>query len=40
MIDFMESFYCTDYSQLDGYDREKAKQKAFQTVVPLIMNNW
>ena len=23
MIDFMESFYCTDYSQLDGYDREK-----------------
>ena len=39
MIDFMESFYCTDYSQLDGYDREKAKQKAFQAVVPLIMNN-
>ena len=39
MIDFMESFYCTDYSKLDGYDREKAKQKAFQAVVPLIMNN-
>ena len=39
MIDFMESFYRTDYSQLDGYDKEKAKQKAFQAVVPLIMNN-
>lgn len=39
MIDFMESFYCTDYSKLDGYDREKAKQKAFQAVVPLIMSN-
>lgn len=39
MIDFMESFYCTDYSKLDGYDKERAKQKAFAAVVPLIMDN-
>lgn len=39
MIDFMESFYYKDYSALDGYDREKAKQKAFATIVPLIMKN-
>ena len=39
MIDFTENYFNSNYSQLDGYDREKAKQKAFQTVVPLIMNN-
>lgn len=39
MIDFMDNFYNKDYSALDGYDREKAKQKAFSTIVPLIMKN-
>ena len=39
MIDFTENYFNSNYSQLDGYDREKAKQKAFQAVVPLIMNN-
>lgn len=39
MIDFMNDFYYKDFSALDGYDREKAKQKAFATIVPLIMNN-
>ena len=39
MIDFTENYFNSNYSQLDGYDREKAKQKALQTVVPLIMDN-
>lgn len=39
MIDFIDSFYYKDYSALDGYDREKAKQKAFATIVPIIMKN-
>ncbi|MGN0457739.1 MAG: sigma factor-like helix-turn-helix DNA-binding protein [Eubacterium sp.] len=39
MIDFVDSFYYKDYSALDGYDREKAKQKAFSVIVPLIMKN-
>lgn len=39
MIDFMDSFYTADYSKIDGYDKEKAKQKALQTIMPLIMDN-
>ena len=39
MIDFTEDYFYSSYSHLDGYDREKAKQKALQTVVPSIMDN-
>ena len=39
MIDFTESFFNNNYYAIDGYDREKAKQKALQAVVPLIMDN-
>lgn len=39
MIDFMESFYFGDPTLTEGYDREKAKHKAFSVIVPMIMNN-
>lgn len=39
MIDFTESFFNDDYSAMDGFDREKAKQKALEAVVPLIIDN-
>jgi RNA polymerase sigma factor (sigma-70 family) len=40
MIDFIESFYY-DKSQniCEGYDKERAKKKAFSLILPLIMDN-
>lgn len=40
MIDFVEDFYCdTTTNNTDGYDKERARRKAFSTVVPLILKN-
>lgn len=39
MIDFMDDYYYHDVSMIDGYDREKARQKAFSIILPMIINN-
>ena len=37
MIDFINNYYYEDYSAVEGMDKEKAKKKAFSTVLPIIM---
>ena len=37
MIDFINNYYYEDYSTVEGMDKEKAKKKAFSTVLPIIM---
>lgn len=40
MIDFIDTFYCEQTPAYnEGYDKERAKQKAFSLVLPLIMQN-
>lgn len=39
MIDFVDNYYYSDASMAESYDRERAKQKAFSVIVPMIMNN-
>lgn len=40
MIDFVDTFYYDKTPHYDeGYDKERAKQKAFSLVLPLIMEN-
>lgn len=40
MIDFVDTFYYDKTPRYDeGYDKERAKQKAFSLVLPLIMEN-
>lgn len=40
MIDFIDTFYYDKTSACnEGYDKERARQKAFSLVLPLIMEN-
>lgn len=40
MIDFVDKFYYdTPIKSSEGYDKERARQKAFQAIIPLILSN-
>lgn len=39
MMDFIDGYFYGDSSMASSYDREKAKQKAFSVILPLIMSN-
>ena len=37
MIDFIDNYYTKSYFDSDSLDKERAKKKAFSTIMPIIM---